>query len=145
MNHLLLSIILVTVAACATPSALENRSDAVRSSETTASPETVPANGSGGSMLEQHATAKNPSSNALEAPNEIEALEAPGVSELPAAMIPGRPAPEQAIVCENVVPSGSVLRTEVCRHQADIERKRAADQELFDRIKRNTALGNARL
>jgi len=75
----------------------------------------------------------------------IEALESPQVSETPAEMIPGRPAQEPAIVCERVTPTGSLLPVKVCRHRDDIARKQEADQEIFDDIKRNTALGNSRL
>ena len=52
---------------------------------------------------------------------------------------------EPEIICERMVPTGSLLPVMVCRRQSDIARRQEADQELFDRIKRNTAIGASRL
>jgi hypothetical protein len=131
MNQFLLGVILFAVAACATPSLEPNPSEAVQTSEA------VQAKESGGGILAHNAAAKNF--------DGIEELEAPSVNEIPAEMIPGRPVLEPAIVCERVVPTGSVLPVEVCRHRANIDLKREADQEIFRDIKNNTALGNSRL
>lgn len=82
---------------------------------------------------------------AVPAPITIEDIESPTVAETPAELIPGRPTPETAIVCEQTRRPGSVLPVQVCRDKVDIELRRAADQELFDDIKRNTALFTSRL
>lgn len=132
MNQFLLVAILFAVAACATPSLEANQPESVQTSEAVETKE------SGGDNMLVH----NKQAEEFEG---IEDLEAPTTSEIPAEMIPGRPVPEPAIVCERVVPTGSVLPIEVCRHRSEIERKREADQEIFDDIKRNTALGNSRL
>jgi hypothetical protein len=44
-----------------------------------------------------------------------------------------------------VVPTGSILPVKVCRSRSEIDRKEQADQEIFDDIKRNTAIFNSRL
>lgn len=137
MNQFLLIVVLFVVAACATPSLEPNRFEAVRSSEVIQSSEAVQAKESGDGVLAHNAETENA--------DGIEELESPSPSEIPAEMIPGRPVPEPAIVCERVVPTGSVLPVQVCRHRDAIERKQEADQEIFDDIKRNTALGNSRL
>lgn len=155
MNQFLLSVILLAVAACATPGLEENRSEAVQTSqviqtseavqsseavqtaEAVQSSETVQAKEPDGGMLAHNATAENF--------DGIKELEAPTASEIPAEMIPGRAEPEPAIVCERVVPTGSVLAIKVCRNKEEIERKREADQEMFRDIQNNTALGNSRL
>lgn len=143
MNPLLLVVILLGIAACATSGPEPNRSESVQASKPVQASEPVQASQSGqqeesgGGALAHNATAKNSTS--------IEAFEAPSVSEIPAEMIPGRPEPEPAVVCEKVVPTGSIIPVRVCRDRAYIERKQEADQEIFDDIKRNTALGNSRL
>ena len=137
MNQFLLVVILFVVAACATPSLEPNRSEAVQSSEVVQTSEAVQAKESEDGMLAHNAETKNA--------DGIQELQSPKVSEIPAEMIPGRPEPEPAMVCEQVVPTGSVLPVTVCRHRDDIARKQEADQKIFDDIKRNTALGNARL
>jgi hypothetical protein len=60
-------------------------------------------------------------------------------------MIPGIVEPEPAIVCERVVPTGSILPVKVCRSRSEIDRKEQADPEIFDEIIRNTAIFNSRL
>lgn len=137
MNQFLLVVILFLVAACATPSLEPNPSDAVQSSEVIQTSEAVQAKESEDGILTQNAETKNA--------DGIEELEAPKVGKVPAGMIPGRPKDEPAIVCERVVPTGSVLPVRVCRHRGDIDRKQQADREIFDDIKRNTALGTSRL
>lgn len=126
MNHFLLVTILFAVAACATPSLEPNRSESDQAME------------SGGDELLVH-------SDQTENFERIEEIEAPNVSETPAEMIPGLRTPEHEIVCERVVPTGSVLPVEVCRRRSDIERKTEFDQQLFDDIKRSSAIGTSRL
>ena len=126
MNRFLLVSIMFGIAACATPSPEPNR------------PESVQVVESGGDELQ----AQN---NPAEYYEGIEEIEAPKVSEIPAEMIPGIREPEPEIVCERVVPTGSVLPVTVCRRQSDIDRKTEADQKIFDDFKRNTAIGNSRL
>lgn len=75
----------------------------------------------------------------------IEQLKSPGVEELPPAMIPGRVVEDDPIVCERIIPTGSILPTKVCRDRRFIELKEDADRDMFDDIKRNTAIGNTRL
>ena len=126
MNRFLLVTIMFAIGACATPSPEPNRSESVQVVE------------SGGDELQAH---NNPAENY----EGIEDIEAPNVSEIPAEMIPGLRPPEPEMVCERVVPTGSVLPIEVCRRKSDIARKTEYDQEMFDNIKRNTAIGNSRL
>jgi hypothetical protein len=134
------------MAACATPGtepdpsesgaaqAVDSRAVDSRGYETLAHSD--PATPAGDAMADD-----GPAENS----NSIEELEAPQVAETPPSMIPGVAKPEPAIVCERVVPTGSILPTKVCRTQAEIERKEQADQEIFDDIKRNTAIFNSRL
>ena len=75
----------------------------------------------------------------------IEAIEAPQADETPASMFPGRATTDPGIVCERVVPTGSVLPVKVCRERSDIELKEKQDQRVFDDIKRHTANGVSRL
>ena len=60
-------------------------------------------------------------------------------------MFPGRATTDPGIVCERVVPTGSVLPVKVCRERSDIELKEKQDQRVFDDIKRHTANGVSRL
>ena len=135
MNRFLLVTIMFAIGACATPSPEPNRPESVQVVETSESVQVVE---SGGDELQaQNDPAKNYEG--------IEDIEAPKVSEIPAGMIPGIREPEPEIVCERMVPTGSVLPVEVCRRKSDIARKTEADQQIFDDFKRNTALGNSRL
>ena len=133
MNRFLLVTFMFAIAACATPSPEPDRSESVQNQT-----ESVQVVESGGDELQ----AQNKPAENYEG---IEEIEAPKVNEIPAEMIPGLREPEPEIVCERVVPTGSVLPVEVCRRQSDIARKTEYDQEMFDNIKRNTAIGNSRL
>lgn len=150
MNQFLLVSILFAVAACATPGLEATRSEALQTSNAVQTSEAVQTS-SAVQTSESVQTTESGGDNMLvhnsqaEEFGGIEDLESPTASEIPAEMIPGRPVPEPAIVCERVVPTGSVLPVKVCRHRSEIERKQEADQEIFDDIKRNTALGNSRL
>ena len=146
MNHYLLVVTLFAVAACATPGPVSNRSDAVaavdavedvESVEAAQTPATVLAQETDDSMLVSNADATSSIG--------IQDIEAPTVTETPAELIPGRPAQEPAVVCERVIPTGSMLPIKVCRNRADVDRKREADQEIFSDIKDNTVLGTSRL
>ena len=53
--------------------------------------------------------------------------------------------PEDAVECEQTTRPGSILPVRVCNDKRVINARRAADQELFDNIKRNTALFASRL
>jgi len=123
------------IGACATPSPEPNRLESVQVVESSESVQVVE---SGGDELQAH---NDPAENY----DGIEDIEAPTVREIPAEMIPGIRMPEPEIVCERVVPTGSVLPVKVCRRKSDIARKTHDDQELFDDIKRNTAIGISRL
>lgn len=144
MNRFLLVSIIFAIAACATPSPEPNRPESVQVVETSESVQVVESSESvqvvksGGDELQ----AQN---NPVENYEGIEEIEAPSVNEIPAEMIPGLREPEPEIVCERVVPTGSVLPIKVCRRQSDIARKTEADQELFNDIKRSTANGASRL
>lgn len=131
MNQFLLAVTLFAVAACTTPGAAPNRSEALQTAAA------VPAQEPDDTVLASTADEKNSIG--------IEDIEAPAVTKMPAEMIPGRPAQEPAVVCDRVIPTGSVLPIEVCRNRVDIERKREADQEMFMDIKNNTAFGISRL
>lgn len=137
MNPFLPVVILFAVAACATPAPEPKQSEAVQASEPVQASQSAQVEESGGDVLAHNAAAIDSTG--------IEVLEAPNVSEIPAEMIPGRSEPEPAIVCEKVVPTGSIIPVRVCRDRSYIQRKQEADQEIFDDIKRNTALGNTRL
>lgn len=138
MNQFLLVSILFALAACATSNPEPDRSESMQVPDSAATSESVQVNEpAGDDLLVQNKQA--------EEHGGIESLETPNVSEIPANGIPGNPVPAPAIVCERVVPTGSILPVKVCRHRSEIERKREADQEIFDDIKRNTAIGASRL
>lgn len=90
-------------------------------------------------MVVQNDSAKSSSS--------IEDIDAPNVKKTPPSQIPGRVVsePEPQVVCERVVPTGSILPVKVCRDRSEMARKEQYDQEMFEDIKRNTAIGNTRL
>lgn len=128
MNRFLLVTISIAVAACATPSVEPDRSKSVQAMES-----------GGDELLEQNIPTEN-----FEG---IQEFEAPNASKTPAEMMPHfrMAETEPEIVCDRVVPTGSILPVKVCRRRSEIERKTEADQELFDDIKRNTAIGTSRL
>jgi hypothetical protein len=123
MIRLLLVTSLFAIGACATPG-----------SEPT-SPESGQAMQSGGDeLLEQNAQAQNNDES-------IQDIDAPNARATPPEEMPHQNASESDVVCERVVPTGSVLPTKVCRRKSDIDRRQKADQRMYDDIKRNTALG----
>ena len=129
----------VAIAACATPATDPDPSEAVQAPASRVYPALAQTDSDAQTV---NVVADN---DPAEKSTGIEELESPEVSETPPSMIPGRVEPEPAIVCERVVPTGSILPTKVCRTRAEIERKEQADQEIFDDIKRNTAIFNSRL
>ena len=141
MNRFLIIPICLAVAACATPGGEP------KPSKSGQAPETIPVS----ELPDNDTQAVNDPgmlANTDSAPNPggiIEELESPQVAETPPSMIPGAMEPEPAVVCERVVPTGSIIPTKVCRTRDDIDRKEAADREIFDDIKRNTAIFNTRL
>ncbi|MGI9271102.1 MAG: hypothetical protein ACR2QT_04960 [Woeseiaceae bacterium] len=135
MKPFLLSVILFTVAACATSTPEPIQPEPIQTSENTQISRAAPAQESGDAMLAQNTDMKNSGS--------IEALEAPSASETPAEMMPIAPPPEPEIICHKVVPTGSILPVKVCRTPEEIARKEAADKEIFRDIKNNSALGGA--
>ena len=147
MKRFLIIPISVAVAACATPGAGPDPSKSVQTTESIQTTEPLQA------AVARESDAPLNIDPAMQADNEqagrvdgiIEELEVPQVAETPPSMIPGRIEPEQAIVCERVVPTGSILPVKVCRNRSEIDRKEEADQEIFDDIKRNTAIFNSRL
>jgi hypothetical protein len=138
MNRFLIVLMIVltcvAVAACATPGVKPKPSEAVEATDSRDN-DTLANNDS-------EVMAHN---DPAERSTGIEELEAPKVDEIPRSMIPGVTEPELAIVCERVVPTGSILPVTVCRDRLAAEKKQAADQEIFDDIKRNTAIFNSRL
>ena len=144
MNRFLAITALFTVAACATPGPEQAQSGADRAVEPAQSARPIESTEafdteavSGDDMIARNADDGSVSS--------IEAIEAPQVEKTPASQFPGRPAGDPAIVCERVVPTGSVLPVKVCRARTDIELKEKQDQRVFDDIKRHTANGVSRL
>ncbi len=140
MNQFLLVTVLFTVAACATPGLDPNRSEAdpVPEFAEASQPAQVPASVPAEQPRADEPVARN---DAKAGASGIEEIEAPTVSKTAPPPMPAEP----AIVCERVVPTGSILPTRVCRNRSQMERKQEADREIFDDIKRNTALGNSRL
>lgn len=132
MVRFLLAMLCFSLAACATSSPNPDQFDSAQASE----PDQANESFDNGAVAQ---------AEPAEDPGVIEAIKAPNVEMIPASDIPGRPEPELAIVCERVIPTGSVLPKRVCRHQSEIDRKQAADQKIFDDIKRNTAIGASRL
>ena len=126
MNRFLIVLTCVAVAACAAPGVEPKPSEAVEATDSRDN-----------DLLANNGPAERSTS--------IEEIEAPKVDEIPPSMIPGMTEPELAIVCERVVPTGSILPVTVCRDRLAAEKKQAADQEIFDDIKRNTAIFNSRL
>ncbi len=90
----------------------------------------------------EHIVARN--DDGMDKITGIEDIESPGVSETPAELIPNRPQEDPSIVCERVRPTGSIIPVKVCKHVGDAERKGEYDREMFDDIKRGSALGGAR-
>lgn len=132
MGRFLLITFSLAIAACAAPVSEPNRDETVQLSESAQAEKSHEED-----LLAQ--------SNSKESIGVIDETKAPKVDKTPASMIPGRAEPELAIVCERVVPTGSVLPVRVCRHQSEINRKQAADEKIVDDIKRNTAIGASRL
>ena len=149
MNRFLLVVPIFAMAACATSGQEASRSASVQAAETAPISEEprasevvqVSAVAAVGELDDDAPTRITEEQYA----GVIDDLESPDASEIPAEMIPGRPTLEPAIVCEKVVPTGSVIPVRVCRHADYAKRKQDADQEIFDDIKRNTAIFNSRL
>jgi len=59
----------------------------------------------------------------------IEEIEAPNVSETPAAMIPRSAMAEPSIICERESPTGSRIPVKVCRGRSEVLRRQEADQK----------------
>ena len=126
MYRYLLVTTLFAIGACATPSVEPDRSESFQAMES-----------GGDELLEHYIPAENF--------ERIEDIDTPNASKTPTEMMPHLSMAEPEIVCERVVPTGSVLPVEVCRRRSDVARKQEADQKLFDVIKRNTAMGASRL
>lgn len=139
MKSFLVVPICLVVAACATPGTEPDSSEPIQLTDSRVN-DTLP-NSDPDTMTDNMLADTDRATNS----SGIEELEAPQVDETPPSMIPGRIEPEAAIVCERVVPTGSILPKKVCRSRTEIERKEKADQEIFDDIKRNTAIFNTRL
>ena len=146
MRNFLVVPLTIAVAACATPVAEPESSTAIRATEPVpaAEPAPIPAPAEERHINQQpdEIVAENEPTKSFQG---IEDIESPAVDEVAPSMIPGRAAPETSIICERVYPTGSILPTKVCRDKSEIEKKQEFDQEVFDDIKRNTALGNSRL
>lgn len=144
MNRFLAIMALFTVASCATPGPEQAQSESDRAvgqaqaSRSVEAAEPLQADDANGDDM----IARNDEDGGAKG---IEAIEAPQVETTPASKFPGRPTGDPAIVCERVVPTGSVLPVKVCRTRSDIESKEKQDQRVFDDIKRNTANGVSRL
>lgn len=150
MRNILVVPVCVAVAACATPVAEPEPAASVQATEPmrtveptqAAKPVQVTESVQAAQRRETEMVADNNSSKEM---SGIEELEAPGVEQVPPTMIPGRVVSEEPVVCERVIPTGSILPTKVCRDRRYMEAKEEADREIFDDIKRNTAIGNTRL
>ena len=141
MNRFLIILMFVAVAACATPGAESEPSKSVQTTE----PLQAAVAPDGDTLADIDPGTRADNNRAESTSGIIEELESPQVAETPPSMIPGIVEPEPAIVCERVVPTGSILPVKVCRSRSEIDRKEQADQEIFDDIKRNTAIFNSRL
>jgi len=141
MNRFLIIPMFVAVAACASPGTEPEPSKSVQTTE----PLQAPVARDSDTLADIDPGTRADNDQAESTSGIIEELESPQVAETPPSMIPGRLEPEQSIVCERVVPTGSILPVKVCRTRSEIERKEHADQEIFDDIKRNTAIFNSRL
>ena len=146
MNRILLIPTLFTIAACATPGIEPGQAETAQEAEFAPTTESTlrsePAHAkvmSDDDVLPKTTIVQN---DTRVSTGGIQVLEAPKVSETPAAMIPGRVEPEDQIVCERVTPTGSKISKKVCRDKAEVARKSEYDQDMFDDIKRNTAIGN---
>lgn len=75
----------------------------------------------------------------------LQSIDPPFGSEEPPVSVPEEPVAERELVCRWEIPTGSRMRRKVCSTKSFVDKKREADQEIFDDIKRNTAIGNATL
>jgi hypothetical protein len=131
MIRLMLGATLFAIAACATPGTEPGRSGFAQAMESDADDLVVNNDQAENSLITDGGT--------------IEAIEAPNAPETPPQQMPHLSTSEAGVVCDKVVETGSILPSDVCRRQADIERRRAQDQRLYDQITRNTAIGISRL
>jgi hypothetical protein len=146
MNRYLLVLTLFVVAGCATPSAEPSKSESFQATES-----------SNNALLDHIDPAEvfedaevvagnyENSGDVAESFEGIEDVEAPSVVESPATMAQQPQMVEPEVVCERMVPTGSVMHVRVCRRQSDIDRNKETDQKIMDDIKRNTANGASRL
>ena len=122
MNRFLLVTIMFCIGAYATPSPEPNRTESVQVVESSESVQVVESSESVQAM-ESSGDELQAQNNPAEKYEGIEDIEAPKVREIPAEMIPRLREPEPEIVCDRVVPTGSILPVKVCRRQSDISRK----------------------
>ena len=144
MYRILLVSTLLVVGACATSNPESNQVESVPVANSSSSE--VRTNYSSSSSTPSASVATLESSETVAGNVEnIQDVEAPGASEGRASAMQTPSMAESAIVCERVVPTGSILPVRVCRHRSDIERNRTTDQKMIDDIKRSTANGASRL
>jgi predicted nucleic acid-binding Zn ribbon protein len=131
MIRMLLGATLFAIAACATPGTEPARSESAQAAAPVAD-----------AMVVNNDRTESPAPTGGGA---IEVLEAPNAPETKPEEMPHLNLSEPGVVCDKVVETGSILPSDVCRRQADIERRRQQDQRLYDQITRNTAIGISRL
>lgn len=143
MKNILVIPVCVAVTACATPAAEPEAYQAAQLAEPAQAAAIAPDSESfqAAERQETEMVAGNEPSQQ----RSIEALDSPEVEQIPHELIPGRAVSDDPIVCERITPTGSILPTRVCRDRRYMQLKENADREIFDDIKRNTALGNSRL
>ena len=131
MNRLLLIAAAFAIAACATTPE-PTQSVSVQASEPAA--DEIPTE-----AIAADETIER--TNTAEESEELVEAEAPQPNETPPSLIPPPTLAESEIVCTWEVPTGSRLRTKVCRPRSYMTQKQEADQEIFNDIKTRTAIG----
>ena len=144
MKPFLLVSIMFVVTGCASSEVMPVQAESAPATEERPSAvAALPGSGNEVSQEERHAAPATP--RATDSASAIESLEAPQVTKTPSERIPGALLPEDAVECEQTTRPGSILPVRVCNDKRAVDARRAADQELFDNIKRNTALFANRL
>ena len=148
MKPFLLVSIMFVVTGCASSEVMPVQAESAPATEERPSAvAALPGSGNEVSQEERHAAPATPraTDSASVSASVIESLEAPQVTKTPSERIPGALLPEDAVECEQTTRPGSILPVRVCNDKRAVDARRAADQELFDNIKRNTALFANRL
>lgn len=147
MYQILLVMVLFAVAGCASPGPQSNPTATMVSPEAFQTPDT---SSTSESTLESELVQSSESVDHVYAQNDegetasrIEDIDSPDVERASMGMVPDQPTPESAIVCERVVPTGSIIPVKVCRDLNSVARKSEQDRKIFDDIKTGSAIGGA--